>query len=123
MTRLECRCGAALATAAEVSHRLCRQCDVKYSRARRIEKPWCKSYEAARSRCNCKTDISYPRYGGRGIKFLLTLTQARFLWIADNAESMSKATIDRIDPDGNYEFSNCRFLEHLENCGRRRNAK
>jgi len=77
--------------------------------------PWLQNYEDAKYRCNNKNHPKYYRYGGRGIKFLLTKYQIEFLWNKDKAYEMKKPSIDRKDNDGNYELSNCRFIELSEN--------
>lgn len=73
--------------------------------------PWYRSHEAAKSRCNCKNRIGYHRYGGRGIKYKLTLEQVEYLWHRDNADKLDWASLDRINNDGDYEINNCRFIE------------
>lgn len=57
----------------------------------------------------------YARYGGRGIEMRLTLQEIELLWNRDAAGSMKKPSIDRINSDGHYELSNCRFIERQEN--------
>ena len=61
--------------------------------------------------CRNPKDNSYKYYGGRGIKCLLTEKEVEFLWHRDNAINMDKPSIDRINNDGNYELSNCCFIE------------
>lgn len=85
----------------------------------RENNPWYSSYEHARSRCNYSNNKYYYRYGGRGIKFLMTEEDFKYLWIRDNAENMKCPNIDRINNDGNYELSNCRFIEKSLNSKRR----
>jgi hypothetical protein len=77
--------------------------------------PWAVSCNSAKQRCTNKNDEHYIRYGGRGIKFLMTSKDFKFLWHRDNAQNMKSPTIDRINNDGNYELSNCRFIERSEN--------
>ena len=79
----------------------------KYQQAR----PWYFSYSSAKSRCTNPNVNCYQRYGGRGIKFLLTREEVAYLWGRDKADSMVQATLDRIDNEKNYELSNCRFIE------------
>lgn len=80
-----------------------------------------RSYVAAVGRCRYKSSTSYHEYGGSGIKMLLTISEIKALWFRDCAMEMVKPTIDRINPDGNYTASNCRFLEMTENSSQRRN--
>lgn len=79
----------------------------QYQKAR----PWYFSYSSAKSRCTNKNVNCYNRYGGRGIKFLLTQLDVVYLWKRDNAILMKQATLDRINNDKHYEISNCRFIE------------
>ena len=77
--------------------------------------PWYRSYEAAKSRCNNKNNQGYKWYGGKGIKFEMTLKQVRYLWIRDRADTLKWPSIDRVNSNGNYEISNCRFIEQRIN--------
>ena len=86
-------------------------------------KPWSSSYRKAKERCNDKNSNIYHRYGGRGIKFLLTREEIRDLWFRDKAHNLKKPSIDRIDNDGDYEYNNCRFIELSENIKRNKGQK
>lgn len=80
--------------------------------------PWKQHYKSAEQRCNNPNRTGYEYYGGRGIKFKLTLADVKELWFRDEAWKLTKPSIDRIDNDGHYEFSNCRFIELNKNCNR-----
>lgn len=82
------------------------------------ERPWYSSYKSAKERCLSKKHISYKDYGGRGILFLITPNEIKDIWFRDCAYEMKKPSIDRIDNNGNYEKSNCRFIEASENARR-----
>ncbi len=84
----------------------------------KAERPWMLPYLRAKTRCKCVNDKRYHRYGGRGIKFLLEELDMRYLWYRDKPWLMDKASIDRIDNDGHYEVTNCRFIELRENVSR-----
>lgn len=67
-------------------------------------------------RCRLGSDKRHwHRYGGRGIKILITPYEIEALWIRDNADAMRQPSFDRKDNDGHYAFDNCRFIEHSEN--------
>lgn len=84
-------------------------------RIRKDSRKWQESCYKAKARCNNKKCKDYKNYGGRGIKFLMTVKDFKYLWFRDNAENMKQPTIDRKENDGNYELSNCRFIERVNN--------
>lgn len=102
----------------------CRVCHNKKSRIKHKEfmqrNPWYNSYYHAKNRCeNVKYD-HYKYYGGKGIKFLLTLKEVKQIWFRDKAYLMKRPSIDRINSNGHYEYSNCQFIELTENISKAR---
>lgn len=78
------------------------------------------TWNAMRSRCRDASNASYPLYGGRGIS-VCERWQVFENFLADMGERPSlDHSIDRIDPDGNYEPGNCRWLTRAEQNARRR---
>ena len=77
--------------------------------------PWRKRLAVIKQRCNNPNNKSYKDYGQKGIKCLITSEELRELWFRDKAYNMNKPSIDRIDNDGNYEYTNCRFIEIKDN--------
>lgn len=88
--------------------------------------PTINSYRRMLERCFNPSHISYKRYGGRGI----TVCDK---WRGDNGfinflEDMGERpgkeySIDRINNDGNYEASNCRWATPREQWMNRSNTK
>jgi len=85
--------------------------------------PWKNTYQWIKTRCNNQKYISYKNYGGRGIKCLITVEELKQLWFRDKAYEMKKPSIDREDDDGNYEFSNCRYIEFKLNIERQNKTR
>lgn len=81
----------------------------------KIKEPWREVYYNIIHRCSNPKATLYRLYGGRGIKCLISRDEIKFLWVRDNASEMKDPTINRINPDGNYELSNCEFIERSEN--------
>ena len=75
-----------------------------------------------KGRCKNPKHIAYKYYGKRGIKCFLKFKDMVYLWNRDKAFELKKPSIDRINNDGNYELSNCRYIELSENI-RKKNAK
>jgi hypothetical protein len=78
---------------------------------------WRKSFERIKSRCVYDKGNNYLH---RGIKCLITRKKLKELWFRDKAWLLKKPSLDRIDPLGNYEIGNCRYIELKDNLHRKR---
>lgn len=87
------------------------------------KEPWHRSFFRIEERCKNKNGTSYHRYGGKGIKNLLTVEDLKFLWIRDKAYNLECPSIDRIDASDDYKISNCRWIERRANCSMKRTNK
>jgi len=81
-------------------------------------------YIDMKRRCNDSTRNNYQDYGGRGIRICdewLNDFMCFYSWSIKNKYS-DDLSIDRIDANGNYEPSNCRWATHEEQDYNKRNT-
>ena len=83
-------------------------------------------WQGMKQRCYNPNSIKYKNYGGRGIKvceerkndFMIFYNWAMTNGY-DDFKTRKEQSLDRINNDGNYEPSNCRWVTHSKNCRNR----
>lgn len=85
-------------------------------------------WQSMKQRCNCPTCKVYKYYGGRGIKMSDEWVEKDkgfinfYNWSLKNGYK-DNLTIDRIDVNGNYEPSNCRWVDMYFQANNKRNNR
>lgn len=83
----------------------------------RLKRIW----DSMKQRCENSADIHYKNYGGRGIAICDSwrVFSGFKEWALLNGYD-KHLTLDRINNDGNYEPSNCRWTTQKEQCNNKR---
>lgn len=81
-----------------------------------------RSYRAMKTRCYSSNFIHYHSYGGRGITVCPQWVDSFKQFYADMGDRPVNKTLDRIDVDGNYEPSNCKWSTASEQANNRRKS-
>lgn len=82
-------------------------------------------WASMKTRCNNSNRKGYKDYGERGIKVCKEWNddfKAFYDWALSHGYA-DNLTIDRIDVNGNYEPSNCRWITNIEQQKNKRNSK
>lgn len=79
------------------------------------------TWRRMKRRCYNEREHNYRHYGGRGISVCDRWRNSFENFLADMGQRpSSRHSLDRIDVDGNYEPSNCRWATHLEQARNKR---
>ena len=95
-----------------------------YSHGHRLKhetSPTYRSWVSMKSRCDNPDAQHHAAYGGRGITYCESWSSFEN-FLADMGERPEGTTIDRIDPNGNYQPDNCRWATSKQQCRNKRST-
>lgn len=75
-----------------------------------------RSWESMQQRCYNKNATGYERWGGAGVTVCDRWRESFQNFLKDMGPRPEGTSLDRIDPFGNYEPSNCRWADRSTQC-------
>lgn len=97
--------------------------EVKYVNGKRVASPEYRTWQMMRNRCLNPNAQDYEYYGGRGITICDQWSTFDGFLADMGRRPTPEYTLDRIDSDGAYEPSNCRWATRKEQSRNRSYAK
>lgn len=92
--------------------------------SRTTNSPLYNAWEGMKQRCHNPRNPRFPRYGGRGISVCERWRNSFAAFAEDmGPKPTPKHSVDRINNDGNYEPSNCRWATSREQYDNRDEAR
>lgn len=92
-----------------------------HTRLRSIS-PTYHTWAGMKARCNNPKNTHYSHYGAQGIQ--VCERWAKFeMFLEDMGEKPKNHSLDRIDPNGNYEPQNCRWADDVTQARNKRNNR
>ena len=83
--------------------------------------PLYKTWEGMKNRCLNPNYPEFHYYGGRGITVCPEWRSSFWQFVADmGPKPSSKHSIDRVNPNGDYEPNNCRWATSIEQANNKR---
>ena len=97
--------------------------EVKYVNGKRVASPEYRTWQMMRNRCLNPNAQDYEYYGGRGVTICDQWGTFEGFLADMGRRPAPEYTLDRIDSDGAYEPSNCRWATRKEQSRNRSYAK